>query len=140
MTYHSLSIVNLHIRWNDLIITYEGSQVKRFKIDLLNSHYENFYMNENESTDEMLTRFMEITSELSSLGDKIDNDQKVRKVIQPILKSWKVKATILNKRNDKKEMDFSEFIGKTRWREKSEKKESHEKRRVLPSKQHHPST
>ena len=38
--------------WNDLIITHEGtSQVKRSKIDLLRSQYENFYMLENESID-----------------------------------------------------------------------------------------
>ena len=38
----------------------------------------------------MLTRF--ITNGLSSLGDAIDNDQKIRKVIRALLKSWKVKA------------------------------------------------
>ena len=42
--------------WNDLIITHEGtSQVKRSKVDLLRSQYENFYMLQNESIDEMLT-------------------------------------------------------------------------------------
>ena len=64
--------------WNDLVITYEGtSQVKCSKIDLLHSQYENFYMLENESIDEILTRFTKITNALSSLGDKIDNDQKI---------------------------------------------------------------
>ena len=38
-------------------------------------------MLENESIDEMLTRFTKITNSLSSFGDSIDNDQKVRKVI-----------------------------------------------------------
>ena len=43
--------------WNDLIITHEGiSQVKRSKFDLLCSQYENFYMLENKSIDEMLAR------------------------------------------------------------------------------------
>ena len=58
--------------WNDLIITHEGtSQVKRSKINLLRSQYENFYMLENESIDEMLTQFTKITNTLSSLGDNI---------------------------------------------------------------------
>ena len=66
--------------WNDLIITHEGtSQVKRSKIDLLHSQYENFYMFDNESIDEMLTRFMKITNRLALLGGEIDNDQKVKK-------------------------------------------------------------
>jgi len=64
--------------WNALIITHEGtSQVKRSKVVLLRSQYENFYMLENESIDEMLTRFTKIANGLSSLGDTIDNDQKI---------------------------------------------------------------
>ena len=39
-------------------------------------------MLKSESIDEMLTRFTKITNELSSLGDTIDNDQKIRKVIR----------------------------------------------------------
>jgi len=41
-------------------------------------------MLENESIDEMLTRF---AKGLSSLDDMIDNDQKVRKVIRALLKT-----------------------------------------------------
>ena len=41
--------------WNDFIVTHEGtSQVKRSKIDLLCPQYENFYILDNESIDEML--------------------------------------------------------------------------------------
>ena len=46
-----------------------------------------FYMLENERIDEMLTRFTKITNGLSSLGDTIDNDQKIRKVIRAIRKA-----------------------------------------------------
>ena len=48
---------------------------------------------------------------LSSLGDKIDNDQKIRKVIRALPKSQEVKATTLKELNDREEMDFSSFIG-----------------------------
>jgi len=41
---------------------------------LLRSQYENFYMLDNETSDEMLTRFTKITNGLSFLSDKIDND------------------------------------------------------------------
>ena len=64
--------------WSHLVATHEGtSQVKRDKIDLLCSQYENFTMHENESTDDMVTKFTKITNRLASLGDAIDNDQKV---------------------------------------------------------------
>ena len=72
---HVINCKSTYEVWNDLIITHEGtSQVKRSKIDLLCSQYENFYMLENESIDEMLTRFIKITNGLSFLGDSIDND------------------------------------------------------------------
>jgi len=70
-------------------------QVKRGKIDLLHFHYENFNMNDNETINDMLTRFIKITDDLSSLGDSIDNDQKVRKVICALSQSWKVKSITL---------------------------------------------
>jgi len=69
--------------WNDLIVTNEGtSRVKESKIDLLHSQYENFYMLDDESIDEMLTRLTKITNGLSPLGDSIDNDLKIKKVIR----------------------------------------------------------
>ena len=47
--------------WNDLIITYKGtSQVKRSKIDLLCPQYENFYMLDSKSIDEILTHFTKL--------------------------------------------------------------------------------
>ena len=71
-----------------MIITHEGtSKVKRSKIDLLRSQYENIYMLDNETIDEILSCFTKITNGLSSLGDEIDNDQKVTKVIRALLKS-----------------------------------------------------
>ena len=68
-------------------------------------------MLKNESIDKMLTQFTKITNRLSSLGDTIDNDQKIQKVIRALPKAWEVKATILKELNDRKEMDFSGFIG-----------------------------
>ena len=61
-------------------------------------------MLENESIDDMLTRFTKITNALSSLRDAIDNDQKIRKVIRALPKAWEVKATTLKELNDREEM------------------------------------
>ena len=52
----------------------ETSQVKRAKIDLLCSQYENFKMHENESIDDMIMKFTKITNGHASLGDEINND------------------------------------------------------------------
>ena len=41
--------------WTHLLVTHEGtSQVKRAKIDLLRSQYENFSMQENETIDDIV--------------------------------------------------------------------------------------
>jgi len=112
--------------WSHLIVTHEGtSQVKRAKIDLLRSQYENFTMHENDSIDDIVTRFTKITNGLASLGDAIDNDQKIRKVIRALPPSWEVKATKLKGLNDKKEMELISLIGNLKthgWRERLEKK------------------
>jgi len=64
-----------------LITTHEGtSQVKKNKIDLLNSQYDSFHMFDDESTDDMLTCFTTIINALISLVKPIVNDQKVRKI------------------------------------------------------------
>jgi len=39
-------------------------------------------MYDNDSIDDMVTRFTKITNDLASLGDAIDYDQKMRKVIR----------------------------------------------------------
>ena len=41
-------------------------------------------MQENESFDDMITKFTKITNALASLGDEINSDQKVRKVIRAL--------------------------------------------------------
>ena len=59
----------------------------------------------------MVTKFTKITNGLSSLGDAIDNDQRVRKIIRALPPSWEVKATTLKELNDKDEMKLIGLIG-----------------------------
>ena len=49
-------------------------------------------MNENDFIDDMVTKFTKITNGLTSLGDEIDNDQKVRKIICALPPPWEVKS------------------------------------------------
>jgi len=110
--------------------------VKRSKIDLLHSQYEEFYMNENETIDKMLTHFTKITNGLS-LGVKIDNDQKVRKDTRALPKSWKVKGTTLKDLNYKEKLNFFGFIENRKTHKMVRNvrvKKCYKRRRVLPSK------
>ena len=63
-------------------------------------------MNDNKTIDDTITRFKKITDGLSFLGDSIDNDQKVRRVIWALPQCWELKSTTLKELNDKEEMDF----------------------------------
>ena len=57
------------------MVTHERtSQVKRAKIDLLCSQYENFAMNKEELIDDMITKFTKIINYHTCLDDGIDND------------------------------------------------------------------
>ena len=64
-------------------------------------------MLDNETIDDMLTHFTKITNGLSSLSDKIDNNQKVRKLIRALPKAQEVKTMTFKEFNDYEEMDFS---------------------------------
>ena len=67
-------------------------------------------MHENDSINDMITRFTKITNSLASLGDAIDNDQKMKKVIHALPPSWEVKVTTLKELNDKEEMNLKVLI------------------------------
>jgi len=50
--------------------------VKRVKLNLVRSQYENLIMNESECMDDMITHFTKITNGLSSLGDLLTMTKK----------------------------------------------------------------
>jgi len=49
-----------------------------------------------------VTNFAKITNGLASLGDAIDNDPKVKKIIRALSPSWEVKSTTLKELNNRK--------------------------------------
>ena len=127
--------------WAHLVShTRERHKSREQKIVLLHSHHENFTMRDNDSIDDMVTRFNKITNGLAYLGDVIDNDYKVRKVICALSPSWEIKATTLKKLNDKEVMELICLIEnlKTQWRGRQEKRWRH-KRRCSPSNSFPPS-
>ena len=63
-----------------------------------------------ESIDDMLTWFTNITNGLISESKPNINDQKVRKIIRALPKTWEVRATTLKELNDKEEIDFTDFV------------------------------
>ena len=88
-------------------------------------------MNDNATIDDMITKFTKITNSLSFLGDSIDNDQKMTKVIRELPQSWEVKSTTLKELNDKEEIGFMRLIGNLKTHEMERKVREDQ---VLPQK------
>ena len=111
-----------HEIWSRLVVMHEGtSQVKKAKIDLLRSQYEFVAMNEDESINDMITKFTKITNGLTSLGDGMDNEQKVRKIIRALPPSLEVKDTTLKEPIDKGEMELISLISNLKTHEMERK-------------------
>ena len=58
--------------WQTLKITHEGTnKVKQSRISMLKNQFQNFRMKENESINDMYSRFEDIYHSLLGLGEKI---------------------------------------------------------------------
>ena len=82
----------------------------------------------------MITRFIKITNGVTSLGDSVDNDQKMRKVIWALSPTWEVKSTTLKELNDKKEIQFIGLIGNLKTHEikrKVKEEKTPQKKKIL---------
>ncbi|XP_070025079.1 uncharacterized protein [Nicotiana sylvestris] len=79
-------------KWEALQTAHKGTtQVKQSKIDMLNTEYELFRMKDDESIQDMHTRFTSIINELHSLGDVIPRNKLVRKILSFLPGSWESK-------------------------------------------------
>ncbi|XP_070026474.1 uncharacterized protein [Nicotiana sylvestris] len=68
--------------WEALQIAHEGTtQVKQSKIDMLTTEYALFKIRDDESIQDMHTRFTSIINELHSLGETIPRNKLVRKIL-----------------------------------------------------------
>ncbi|XP_075108837.1 uncharacterized protein LOC142180688 [Nicotiana tabacum] len=87
--------------WEALQTTHEGTtQVKQSKIDMLTTGYEFFRMKEDESTQDMHTRFTSTINELHSLGDVIPRNKLVRKILSVLPGSWESKVNAITEAKD----------------------------------------
>ncbi|XP_070008130.1 uncharacterized protein [Nicotiana sylvestris] len=82
--------------WEALQIAHEGTtQVKQSKIDMLTTEYELFRMKDDESIQDMYTRFTSIINELHSLGETIPRNKLVRKILSILPNPWESKVNAI---------------------------------------------
>ncbi|XP_070050225.1 uncharacterized protein [Nicotiana tomentosiformis] len=68
--------------WEALQTSHKGiTQVKQSKTDMLTTEYELFKMKDDESIQDMHTRFTSIINELHSMGEIITRNKFVRKIL-----------------------------------------------------------
>ncbi|XP_075097977.1 uncharacterized protein LOC142175290 [Nicotiana tabacum] len=87
--------------WEVLQTTHERTtQVKQSKINMLTTEYELFRMKNDESIQDMHTRFASIINELHSLGEIIPRNKLVRKILSVLPSSWESKEDLGRVKND----------------------------------------
>ncbi|XP_070020017.1 uncharacterized protein [Nicotiana sylvestris] len=111
--------------WEALQITHEGTtQVKQSKIDMLTTEYELFRMKDDESIQDMHTRFTFIINELHSLGDVVPRNKLVRKILSVLPGSWESKVNAITKAKDLQTLTMDELIDNLKTYEMKIKKDS----------------
>ncbi|XP_070007641.1 uncharacterized protein [Nicotiana sylvestris] len=87
--------------WEALRTAHEGTtKVKQSKIDMLTTEYELFRMKDDESIQDMHTRFTSIINELHSLGETIPRNKLVRKILSILCSSWESKINAITEVKD----------------------------------------
>ena len=67
-------------------------------------------MKENEIISEMITRFIDITNSLASLGKEYTQVEKVRKVLRTLTSNWEKKTTTIEEANDLSTISLENLI------------------------------
>ncbi|XP_075078132.1 uncharacterized protein LOC142164285 [Nicotiana tabacum] len=98
--------------WEALQTAHEGTtQVKQSKIDMLTTEYEIFKMKEDESIQDMHTRFTSIINELHSLSEVIPRNKLVLKILSVLLGSWESKVNSIIETKDLQKLTIDELTG-----------------------------
>nr|XP_018622990.1 uncharacterized protein LOC108943435 [Nicotiana tomentosiformis] len=88
------------------------AQVKRSRVTLQYSQYENFSMKEGKTIQEMYTRFTTLTNVLKSLGRTLLEEDKVEKILTRVLPvSWESKITAIQESKNIETLKLDELIG-----------------------------
>ncbi|XP_070045230.1 uncharacterized protein [Nicotiana tomentosiformis] len=114
--------------WEALQTAHEGTtQFRQSKIDMLTTEYKLFRMKDDESIQDMHTRFTSIINELHSLGEIIPRNKLVRKILSILHGSWERKVNAITEAKDLQKLTIDELIGNMKTYEMKNKKD-HERR------------
>ncbi|XP_070045152.1 uncharacterized protein [Nicotiana tomentosiformis] len=111
--------------WEALQTAHERTtQVKQSKIDFLTTEYELFRMKDDESIQDMRTRFTSIINELHSLGETIPRNKLSRKILSVLPSSWESKVNAITEAKDLQTLTIDELVGNLKTYEMKKKKDN----------------
>ncbi|XP_075095154.1 uncharacterized protein LOC142173459 [Nicotiana tabacum] len=111
--------------WEALQTAHEGAtQVKQSKIDMLSTKYELLRIKDDESIQDMHTRFTSIINELHSLEEIISRNKLVRKVLSFLPSSWESKVNAITEAKDLQTLTMDELVGNLKTYEMKKTKET----------------
>ncbi|XP_070047503.1 uncharacterized protein [Nicotiana tomentosiformis] len=114
--------------WEALQTAHEGTtQVKQSKIDMLTTEYELFRMKDDESIQDIHTRFTSIINELHSLGEIILRNKLVRKILSVLPSSLESKVYVITEAKDLQELTIDELVDNLKTYEMKKKKKKKKK-------------
>ncbi|XP_070047107.1 intracellular protein transport protein USO1-like [Nicotiana tomentosiformis] len=91
---------------------------------MLTTDYELFRMKDDESIQDMHTRFTSIINELHSLGETIPRNKLVRKILSVLPSSWESKVNAITKSKDLQTLTIDELVGNLKTYEMKKKKDN----------------
>ena len=87
--------------WETLKVIHEGTnKVKQTKISMLKNQFQNFRMRQNESINDMYSRFQDIHHALIGLGEKYTDFDIMSKVLNSLTDEWERKVLSIEKANE----------------------------------------
>ena len=81
------------------------------KINLHVPSYELFFMTDNETIFEIITRFTDIINGLETLGKTYKESEKVMKILRSLPSKWDAKVTAIQEAKDLTKLLLEELIG-----------------------------
>ena len=98
--------------WKLLEVTHEGTnQAKESKINLLVYIYELFFMKDNETIIEMITRFTDIVNGFEALRKTYKKSEKVVKILMLLPSKWDTKVISIQETKYLTKLPLEDLIG-----------------------------
>ena len=98
--------------WEILETTYEGTKkVKDTKLQMLTTRFEELKMCEDKSFDSFYSKLNEVVVSKFNLGEKTKDSKIIRKILKPLLESFRAKVTAIEESKDLDDIKVQELIG-----------------------------